>query len=103
MDSTYCLIVKGSLPAALASTLGHRLDDVRIWPGRRVRRSIPIAPEAEIIVTEGNYLLLDRPEWRTVRRQLDLVWSLGRQARPANMHMLMYVYGSGTATADSSR
>lgn len=33
MDSTYCLIVKGSLPATLASTLGHRLDDVRIWPG----------------------------------------------------------------------
>jgi len=25
------------------------------------------------VVTEGNYLLLDRPEWRAVREQLDEV------------------------------
>jgi pantothenate kinase len=27
-------------------------------------------------VTEGNYLLLDRREWRAVRSQLDVVWFL---------------------------
>jgi pantothenate kinase len=26
------------------------------------------------VVTEGNYLLLDHPEWRAVRAQLDEVW-----------------------------
>jgi pantothenate kinase len=29
-----------------------------------------------VVVTEGNYLLLDRPEWRAVRAELDEVWFL---------------------------
>jgi pantothenate kinase len=33
--------------------------------------AVAIAPEADVVVTEGNYLLLDRPEWRAVREQLD--------------------------------
>ena len=28
------------------------------------------------MVTEGNYLLLARPEWRQARREVDAVWSL---------------------------
>jgi pantothenate kinase len=38
--------------------------------------SIPIGPDVELVVTEGNYLLLDRPEWRSVRAELDDVWFL---------------------------
>ena len=38
--------------------------------------AIAIEPEAELVVTEGNYLLLDRPEWRAVRSALDEVWFL---------------------------
>ena len=38
--------------------------------------AIGIGPEAELVVTEGNYLLLDRPEWRAVRQELDEVWFL---------------------------
>ena len=38
--------------------------------------AIAVGPEAELIVTEGNYLLLDRPEWRAVRAALDEVWFL---------------------------
>jgi pantothenate kinase len=38
--------------------------------------AIAIEPEAELVVTEGNYLLLDRPEWRAVRAELDEVWFL---------------------------
>ncbi len=38
--------------------------------------SIPIGPDVELLVTEGNYLLLDRPEWRAVRAELDEVWFL---------------------------
>jgi pantothenate kinase len=34
---------------------------------------VTVPPEAELVVTEGNYLLLDRPEWRAVRDQLDEV------------------------------
>jgi pantothenate kinase len=35
-----------------------------------------MSAEAEVGVTEGNYLLLDRPEWRAVRAALDEVWFL---------------------------
>ena len=38
--------------------------------------AIAIDPAAEVIVTEGNYLLLDTPAWRAVRAQLDEVWYL---------------------------
>ena len=38
--------------------------------------SIAIAPDVELVVTEGNYLLLDRSEWRAVRAELDEVWFL---------------------------
>ena len=34
--------------------------------------TVPVGP----VVTEGNYLLLDFPEWRAVRAHLDRVWHL---------------------------
>ena len=36
--------------------------------------AIPVPPTAGLVVTEGNYLLLDTPEWRAVRACLDAVW-----------------------------
>jgi pantothenate kinase len=41
-----------------------------------VAGAVAVDPEIELVVTEGNYLLLDRPEWREVRRALDEVWFL---------------------------
>lgn len=38
--------------------------------------SIPVPPDAPIVITEGNYLLLDRHPWRQVRDLLDAVWYL---------------------------
>nr|WP_269440251.1 nucleoside/nucleotide kinase family protein [Arthrobacter sp. zg-Y750] len=35
---------------------------------------IPVFPAARVILTEGNYLLLDRPEWRQVRSHCTEVW-----------------------------
>lgn len=35
---------------------------------------IPVYPSATTILTEGNYLLLDRPGWRQVRDQCTEVW-----------------------------
>ena len=39
-----------------------------------VAGAIPVPPGAGLVVTEGNYLLLDDPPWRAVRGQLDAVW-----------------------------
>lgn len=39
-----------------------------------VAGSIAIPRSARLVLTEGNYLLLDDPGWREVRAQLDEVW-----------------------------
>lgn len=35
---------------------------------------IPVFPSATTVLTEGNYLLLDRPDWRQVREQCREIW-----------------------------
>ena len=51
-----------------------------LWPDfdrvveATVPDAIPIGPEARLVITEGNYLLLDQPGWREVRHLLDAVW-----------------------------
>jgi pantothenate kinase len=36
--------------------------------------AIRVGPDADLVITEGNYLLLPDPEWVPVRAQLDAVW-----------------------------
>ena len=36
--------------------------------------AIPVLPEHRLVVTEGNYLLLEEPGWRDVRPLLDECW-----------------------------
>lgn len=36
--------------------------------------AIPVPASARLVVTEGNYLLLDTPPWRDVRALLDEIW-----------------------------
>jgi len=47
---------------------------------REVEEPVPdairVPAHARVVVTEGNYLLLDEPRWRAVRAELDLVWHL---------------------------
>ncbi len=60
-----------------------RTADHTVWaPGfereleQPVAGAIAVPAEVALVVTEGNYLLLDRPEWGAVRAQLDEVWFL---------------------------
>jgi pantothenate kinase len=39
-----------------------------------VAGALPVPASAGLVVTEGNYLLLDEPRWRAVRARLDAVW-----------------------------
>jgi pantothenate kinase len=71
-------------PAGLAALL-HRL---RTEPGtvyapgfdrdleQPLAGALAVGAQVELVVVEGNYLLLDRPEWRAVRAELDEVWYL---------------------------
>ena len=55
-------------------------DSSILWPGfdRTLEVTVPdaiaITPATRLVVTEGNYLLLDRPGWRKVRPLLDEAW-----------------------------
>lgn len=71
--------------AAGYAALLHRLrsaeeDGVVYAPGfereleQPLAGAIPVFPEAQLVVTEGNYLLLDTAPWPRVRRELDEVW-----------------------------
>ncbi|HEX2856650.1 MAG TPA: nucleoside/nucleotide kinase family protein [Propionibacteriaceae bacterium] len=66
--------------AALLRRLRTETDRPVYAPGFERTLEQPIAgamvvePAARLVVTEGNYLLLDRPEWRAVRDQIDEVW-----------------------------
>ncbi|MFM0741075.1 nucleoside/nucleotide kinase family protein [Paraburkholderia xenovorans] len=39
-----------------------------------VAGAIPVAPDMPLVITEGNYLLLDHGHWKTARPLLDEVW-----------------------------
>ncbi|WP_051088083.1 nucleoside/nucleotide kinase family protein [Mycobacterium sp. 155] len=36
--------------------------------------AIGVAPAARVVITEGNYLLLDAPQWRAVAAEIDEIW-----------------------------
>ncbi len=39
-----------------------------------VAGAVAVPADVSVVITEGNYLLLDRPEWAAARAQLDEVW-----------------------------
>jgi pantothenate kinase len=43
--------------------------------------AVPVAPDVPLVVTEGNYLLLDTAPWSVVRGLLDEVWFLAPDER----------------------
>ncbi|AWE48676.1 nucleoside/nucleotide kinase family protein [Streptomyces nigra] len=55
-------------------------DDIVYAPGfereleQPIAGTVPVEPAARLVVTEGNYLLLDTGAWARVRAQLDEVW-----------------------------
>lgn len=68
--------------AALLERLAHDADEVVYAPAferdieQPVAGSIPVPPSARLVITEGNYLLLEDGGWARVRALLDEVWYL---------------------------
>ncbi|KNC19366.1 hypothetical protein AC792_06715 [Arthrobacter sp. RIT-PI-e] len=64
--------------AALLARLRRAPDTTVYAPSfdRELEQALAVPPSAELVITEGNYLLLDAPGWREARHQLDEVWFL---------------------------
>jgi len=66
--------------AALLARLRTRPDHLVMAPGfernleQPLAGAVPVPTQAILVVTEGNYLLLDEPGWRSARAELDTVW-----------------------------
>ena len=66
--------------AALLRRLHEETDEVVYAPGfervleQPIAGAIPVLPTARLVVTEGNYLLLEAGSWARVRPCLDEVW-----------------------------
>lgn len=65
---------------ALLRRLRARTEDVVYAPRfhreieEAVAGAVPVPRDVPVVVTEGNYLLLDDPAWAAVRDELDEVW-----------------------------
>lgn len=74
--------------AALLRRLREAVDETVYAPtfdhvlNEPVAGAIPVPPDTEVIVTEGNYLLLDTPPWDRVRGLLDLAVYLSAEDGP---------------------
>jgi len=50
--------------------------------------AIAVPPSAQVVVTEGNYLLLDEQPWRAVRAAVDEVWHVRCEERSRRERLL---------------
>jgi pantothenate kinase len=66
--------------AALLERVRTDLDQTVYAPGferdleQPIAAALAVPASARLVVTEGNYLLLDEPSWRRVRAAMDEVW-----------------------------
>ncbi|WP_427172659.1 nucleoside/nucleotide kinase family protein [Arthrobacter sp. 92] len=79
-------LVRRDEPVVYAPDFRRQIDEP-------VAASIAVPASISLVITEGNYLLADHPEWRRVRAQLDEVWFMDtppdlRLKRLVDRHML---------------
>jgi pantothenate kinase len=78
------------------------------WPAfdRAIEEPVPgaieIAPATKLVITEGNYLLLDQPGWRDVRPLLDEVWYVDAPPREVLRHRLIERQLAGGRTKEEA-
>jgi pantothenate kinase len=93
--------------AALLRRVRARDEDVVYAPAferdleQPLAGAIPVPRSARIVLTEGNYLLLDDPAWRPVAAQLDETWfcALRPDVRLARLLARHVAFGKGHAEA----
>jgi pantothenate kinase len=64
--------------------------------------AIEVGPAADLVVTEGNYLLLDDPAWRPVAAQLDESWFCALAADERRRRLIERHVGTGRPLDDAT-
>jgi pantothenate kinase len=71
--------------AHLLERVRHEIDEPVYVPGfdreleQPLAAALVVLPSARLVVTEGNYLLLDDPQWERARRAMDAVWFIASE------------------------
>jgi pantothenate kinase len=68
-----------------------------------VADAIRIGPETRLVITEGNYLLLEQPWWREVRELLDEVWYVDAPCDVLRRRLIERQLAGGRSEADAVR
>lgn len=92
---------------ALLRRLRDRTEDVVYAPGfdRRLGEPIagllPVPVDTQIVITEGNYLLSDEPQWREIAPLLDETWflELDQEVRISRLVARHTQFGKSAAAA----
>lgn len=63
--------------------------------------ALAVPPAARLVLTEGNYLLLDEPRWARARRAMDAVWfvTIDEQVRAERLLARHIAFGKSPAAA----
>lgn len=91
--------------AALLGRIRARPDHVVMAPAferdleQPLAGAVPVPPSAPLVVTEGNYLLLEGPEWVAARAWLDAVWHVTCDAAVRVPRLLARHQASGKSPA----
>lgn len=78
------------------------------WPGfdRSIEQTVPgaiaIRPSAKLVVVEGNYLLLERPGWRDLRRFFDEIWYVDAPLPVLRTRLLKRARAGGLSEAEAT-
>jgi pantothenate kinase len=95
--------------ARLLASVRADADAEVAWPtfDRSIEATVPggvaFTPEVRIVVTEGNYLLLDRGAWTAVRPALDDAWFLDADLARIEARLLARHRDGGKSADDARR
>jgi pantothenate kinase len=105
---------KGAPETFDAAGYAHLLDRVRrerddpiYVPGfdrvleQPLAAALVVLPSARLVVTEGNYLLLDDPQWERARRAMDAVWFVASEEATRVERLVARHIEFGKAPADA--
>jgi pantothenate kinase len=95
-------------PGGYAALLARLAAGEEVWAPAFEReleqplaQAIHVPPAASIVVSEGNYLLLDEPQWRAVHHRFDEVWfcALDDELRRERLVARHIAFGKDPASA----